>query len=638
MISKTTPPDPSGALPRERLFSRLDQGMRLPLLHLAAPAGYGKSLLISSFLASRRIASLWYRIDEGDRDPAFFFHHLATAARAALDRDLSLPRFTPEYRHDLAAFTGHFFSRLLAGIKPPFCLVFDDLQAAPPGSPLAGIICRGIASLPAGANAITISREPQPPEFVRMLANGMMSLAGREEIRDLVRLRGGLGDEAAEEISAAARGWAAGAVLMIEARRRGEIPAPGRAAGLVFDYLALEVFNTIPDDSRDLLLKTAFLDEITPARAADIGCSGGAGEILSRLCAGNCLIERHHSRETVYRYHPLFRDFLLARGQQEFAPNEVRQIRLRSARIIARDGDPDLAGSILAAAGEWQHLAALVLDHAGPMIAQGRDRRLLEMISSLPDEHGSDPWLAYWEGVCRMPTGPAAARPLFARALDGFAEKGCRRGMLRAWAGVVDTFIHGRGSLGQLDRWIAFIDRLPPEGDPVPAGVESEVNVRMFAALAMRKPWHEDFSLWRDRAVACLDHGPNLPLRMMTGFYLHTAAVWSGDYQMAVHLRERLERAAGDLKRSPLAAITLKVVEAWDWLSGDCARTMTVMGEGLALAGETGIHIWDFILMLQGAAASLSTGDLATAGALLEKMAGVEPGRILDRFYYHYER
>ena len=71
-IAKITKPSVSGIYERERLFLLLDDQRKKPLVWISAPAGSGKTTLISSYLDARKLASLWYLLDEGDADPATF--------------------------------------------------------------------------------------------------------------------------------------------------------------------------------------------------------------------------------------------------------------------------------------------------------------------------------------------------------------------------------------------------------------------------------------------------------------------------------------------------------------------------------------------------------------------------------------
>jgi len=83
LATKLFPPRPRpDAVPRPRLLARLDAALTSPVTAIIAPAGFGKTTLLSSWLAGRRAA--WLSLDPGDNDPALFAHYLVAALRRAL--------------------------------------------------------------------------------------------------------------------------------------------------------------------------------------------------------------------------------------------------------------------------------------------------------------------------------------------------------------------------------------------------------------------------------------------------------------------------------------------------------------------------------------------------------------------------
>lgn len=101
-LTKITRPKAASVSLRERLFRSLDSHRRSPSIWVAAPAGSGKTTLVASYLAARKLKSIWYRIDERDGDIASFSFYMALAAeKGAPAIRCSLPLFTPEYRQGL---------------------------------------------------------------------------------------------------------------------------------------------------------------------------------------------------------------------------------------------------------------------------------------------------------------------------------------------------------------------------------------------------------------------------------------------------------------------------------------------------------------------------------------------------------
>lgn len=79
--AKLSAPRMPRVLARTRLFRRLDQARRHPIVWLTGPPGIGKTTLVASYLPARHLRSLWYQVDEGDGDIATFFHYLGLAGQ-----------------------------------------------------------------------------------------------------------------------------------------------------------------------------------------------------------------------------------------------------------------------------------------------------------------------------------------------------------------------------------------------------------------------------------------------------------------------------------------------------------------------------------------------------------------------------
>src|SRR5882724_4024330 len=86
MLGKFTRPRPVGALARARLFRALDEACQHPAVWVAGPPGAGKTTLLSTYVAQRRLRTVWYRMHDDDADPATFFHYFGRAVEVVEER------------------------------------------------------------------------------------------------------------------------------------------------------------------------------------------------------------------------------------------------------------------------------------------------------------------------------------------------------------------------------------------------------------------------------------------------------------------------------------------------------------------------------------------------------------------------
>ncbi len=651
-IAKITRPTLTRVFPRTRLFSLIEEN-HAPLVWITGPAGSGKTTLLSSYLEEKKVSCLWYQLDRGDADIATFFYYMGLAARkAASGRMKSLPLLTPEYLRAIPVFTLRYFESLYSGLGASTLIVFDNYHEVPEDSALHRVFREGFSNIPGGVRIVVMSRSRPHPVLARMLADNRMKIVGWEDLRltpgesrEILRLHGVDGHRGRRvgRIHEKTGGWAAGLILMTKTAATEEVPPElldRFTPEEIFDYFAGEIFDGIDGAVQDFLLRTAFLTHITPSMAKELTGIRGAEGILANLSRNNYFIERRYHPELTYQYHPLFREFLLMRATEAYDASGVDRIRRESARLLEESGQIKDAAELYILAESWQDLLGLINRHADSLLLQGRTRTLRQWLGAVPPGVVEEaPWALYWMGACGMPFSFTESRLCFEKAFELFRLRKDAAGLFLSWAGVVGAVLHGLENFRQLDRWISVLDELVEDFPLFPSvEIAEQVTSRMFGALTVRMPRHPLFDLWKERAFTLLNSSADTSLRIVTGFYLFTYHNWVGDYAESAHILEILKAITLSGEASPLARITGRMAEAWQWLTGEYEVCLEAMDEALVTAADSGVYIWNYMLMIQGVAASLSSGNLARAKVLLDKMlAALDGVHLLDRFYYHYE-
>lgn len=402
------PPARPGEVARARLLRRLDRAGR-PLTLVTAPAGFGKTTLVSAWLRTLPARTSWLRLDEDDDVPGRFVDAVITALGA--DRTLldagtgsaALPAVLAALVNELAAQT------------EDRVLVLDDIDALREPEILDAVAFL-VEHCPPRLRLVLIGRtEPDLP-LARWRGRGLLGEIGAAQLRFsaaeaaalLAAVTGQEVDEAtATELNQRAEGWAAGLQMLGIGRREGiaeTVPSVRFRPGdrYVLDYLAEEVLRGQPAKVRDFLLRTCVLEALTPA-LCDRVTGGAAGAAMIRdLERANLFLAPLDETGEWHRYHGLFADYLRSEVDSEVAAESHR----RAAAWFAEHRMPAETIRHAVAGGDIALAIAIVRDVAEDQVRRGELATLLAWLNRLPeravraqaDLAGFKGWLLYLAG------------------------------------------------------------------------------------------------------------------------------------------------------------------------------------------------------------------------------------------------
>ena len=392
------PPLRDETLARDRLLDWLAAKIHHRVILVLADAGYGKTTLLADFSQRTRLRTLWYRLDDEDRDWISFLSHLVAAGR---EHDPAFAPTTGAMLSDLAtggptreAATDVFLRELPKIAEHGAVLILDDFHLVDE-SPEVRIIARElVARAPERLSIVFASRQTPPIPFARMRAAGEVAEIGTDELRfdaaETARLFSEtygreLEPDVLADVTARTEGWAA-SLQLVQAALRDRSPAEIRrfVRGLtgadqeLYDYLAEEVVGDLPDDLQMFLMRTSILQVVTSELAAvvaglDEAETAGFISAAERL---TLLARPGRSQRGPQRYHPLVREFLEARLRSTVGAQAVAELHRRAAHAAAATdwrvaayhyreaGDPGAVATTIAKAipeimGGGQHVAAV---------------------------------------------------------------------------------------------------------------------------------------------------------------------------------------------------------------------------------------------------------------------------------------
>jgi DNA-binding SARP family transcriptional activator len=401
------PPLRDQTLARERLLDWLAAKIHQRVILLIADAGYGKTTLLADFSRRTRLRTLWYRLDDDDRDWISFLSHLIAAGR---EHDPGFAPTTAAMMSDLAtggptreAATDVFLRELPAIAEHGAVLVLDDFHLVDE-SPEVRLIARElVARAPERLSIVFASRRAPTIPLARMRASGEVAEIGTDDLRfdamETARFFSEtygreLEPDVIADVAARTEGWAA-SLQLVQAALRDRSPAEIRrfVRGLtgadqeLYDYLAEEVVGDLPDDLQQFLMRTAIL-QVVPADLAAAVTGLDASEVgrLSAAAERLTLLTRpSRTSRGPQRYHPLVREFLEARLRSTESARAVAALHRRVADTAAPN-DWRVAAHHYGEAGDVSSVTSTIAAAIPEIMGSGQHAAAVEHIDRVPED------------------------------------------------------------------------------------------------------------------------------------------------------------------------------------------------------------------------------------------------------------
>jgi len=397
---------------RPRLLELLENGLNGRLILVSAPAGFGKTTLISSWLAGMAAASgeatalpsAWLTLDEQDSDLSLFLRYFIAALRTlfpdAGSETLALLQ-APEQLPLEELFTT--LSNEIEALPSSFVLVLDDYHLLT-GQAVHDFLDSSLHHWPRPLHLVLISRVDPPLPLASLRARGQITEIRTSDLRFNAeetaayldhRLETPLRPEDRDLLEQYAEGWIAALQLAsISLRSPGKIetiPSILTTTGKsMSDYMQGEVLAMQVSAIQTFLLKTSVAGRIcAPLCQVLVGEGDPAWSV--RACidwieqAGLFIFPLDDSR-TWYRYHPLFRDFLRDGLLARFGTEVVVDLNRKAAAWYAQQGLPYEAVRHALEAGDLDLAAWLIERGLGDELNREDRAGLERWLGLLPEE------------------------------------------------------------------------------------------------------------------------------------------------------------------------------------------------------------------------------------------------------------
>src|SRR2546423_13785096 len=403
------PPLRPNVVIRPRLIERLNEGLHRKLTLIAAPAGFGKTTLVSEWVEGierPRARTAWLSLDEGENDPARFLTYLVAALQsiaANIGEGVLGALQSPQPPPTVSILTA--LLNDITTIKDPFVLVLDDyhvLEAKAVDHALTFLL----EHLPPQMHLVIATREDPPLPLARLRARGHLTEVRAADLHftpseAAAFLNQVMGlDLSAEDVTALERrteGWIAGlqlAAISLQGHQdaAGFIRSFTGSHHFVLDYLVEEVLGQQSERVQTFLLRTSILDRLCgplcDAVLMDPSVSGR--ESLEALERANLFIIPLDNERRWYRYHHLFADLLRQRLHQSTASStgdaesQVNALHIRASVWYEDHGLEIEAFHHAVAANDVERAERLMEGKGIPLHFRGAVTALLAWLGSLP--------------------------------------------------------------------------------------------------------------------------------------------------------------------------------------------------------------------------------------------------------------
>lgn len=395
------PPLPPDWVPRPQLLERLQQQRLRPLTLVSAPAGFGKSTLLSAWLEHNDWRSAWLSLDDNDSNLLAFLAYTVAAVRTLF------PEFGSETQGLLNSVSLPSLPTVVANlsndldeIDEPFLLVLDDYHVI--HNPAIHELVTELLNHPSQALHLVLAARHDPP----LPINSFRARATVFEIRSqdlrfsleetLAFLHQTL-DPQIDEARAAllnkkTEGWIAG--LRLAALSAWHKDSEVKLASLnsndayLLDYFASEVLAQQPVPLQEFLVKTSILDRLNGslceavAQQSDLAASGKT--YLAWLEELNLFIVPMDDQREWFRYHQLFKQLLRHQLELRYPPGDIAELHRRASRWLAAHDLLEEAVQHALLAADTAGAAQIVVQQRHVLMNQDDWRRLEDLLGGLP--------------------------------------------------------------------------------------------------------------------------------------------------------------------------------------------------------------------------------------------------------------
>ncbi len=384
---------------RSILYDRLNKGLRRKLILISAPAGFGKTTLISDWVRENKITTVWFSIGSSDDDPVVFLSYIISGIQK-LDKEFghsALKLLKSPKQPDPESIVNFLINDII-NINKDFLLVLDDFHLIN-NIEISSLVSYLLEYIPENIHVVISSRsDPNLPLSKLRSQHNLVELRSADlsfsinEISDLFikKFKFNLSVEDINSLETKTEGWIAGlqlAALSMQGQEDSSafIKAFAGNNRYIMDYLIEEVLKIQSDEIKDFLLQTSILEQISAPLCNTVLSKNNSQIILEELEKNNMFVFPLDSERHWYRYHHLFADLLKQRLLQK-EQSTIETLHNKSSEWFEKNGMVDLAIEHALEIKNYERSLLLLGEIVERMWENGQHSAILKYGDMIPDE------------------------------------------------------------------------------------------------------------------------------------------------------------------------------------------------------------------------------------------------------------
>ena len=408
----TLPSQRTRIINRKRLIDLLAEYTSQRVTIVSAPAGYGKTTLLLDFARSWDAPVCWYTLDERDRDLRTFLSYWLACGR------VHFSSFGAEIEEALngggEVSVERWVDLMVAAVEEvdqPFVLIVDDFHYLDETAPEVRKVFEGwMYRLPAHCHLVLSTRTQPDLAILPMLAvrREVATVAAAafaftcDEVAQLYRdvLNKEIALDDAQHLADMTEGWVAALILMVDkvqAARTSISLEQLKDSDTLFQYIGQEQFSVQPEDVQQFLMGSAVPRRMDPKWLDELLGIENSEKMISYLERRNLFVAREEADPERYRYHKLFRAFLVSRLRTQ-EPKRFTELNERAAEMFERERQWEETVYHLLQARAWERIVHITERVGRSLFEQGKWDTLADWLESIPpDELDAQPRLVLWK-------------------------------------------------------------------------------------------------------------------------------------------------------------------------------------------------------------------------------------------------